>query len=221
MATGSDTALHCFSDTGRANESKAEREAERQYKKERGRCCDAITLALDRVMSWPMVWISVGDCVTLQSNYTSLQRQRQKSRQQRRVRHGNTNRDAPKQPAVLCSRSVAYTLTPKWPIQSFFSLKSTLIWSWGFFWSIPEHPVFLTTVTSVDLAMQLGLLVIWFWNIPGTASMSSLVQNPKNPTWYGVCPISLFLFTLKCCSSRLRQSKMFSLQSGYWNNRAI
>lgn len=35
MATGSDTALHCFSDTGRANESKTEREAERQYKKER------------------------------------------------------------------------------------------------------------------------------------------------------------------------------------------
>lgn len=35
MATGSDTALHCFSDTGRANESKTEREAERRYKKER------------------------------------------------------------------------------------------------------------------------------------------------------------------------------------------
>lgn len=26
MATGSDTALHCFSDTGRANESKTDRE---------------------------------------------------------------------------------------------------------------------------------------------------------------------------------------------------
>ena len=78
MATGSDTALHCFSDTGRANESKTEREAERQYKKERDRCCGTITLALARVMSWPIVSISVGGCVKLHSNYTSLQRQRQK-----------------------------------------------------------------------------------------------------------------------------------------------
>lgn len=131
MATGSDTALHCFSDTGRANESEPEREAERQYKKERGRCCDAITLALDRVMSWPIVCISVGGCVKLQSNYTSLQRQRQKSGQQSRLRHGNTantgNNVAPKQPAVHCSLSVAYTPTLKWPIQPFSSPKSTLI----------------------------------------------------------------------------------------------
>lgn len=47
MATGSDTALHCFSDTGRANESKTEREAGKQYKKERDRCYGTITLALE------------------------------------------------------------------------------------------------------------------------------------------------------------------------------
>lgn len=74
MATGSETALHCFSDTGRANESKTEREAERQYKKERDRCCATITLELEKVMSWPVVCISVGGCVKLQSNYTSLLR---------------------------------------------------------------------------------------------------------------------------------------------------
>lgn len=78
MATGSDTALHCFSDTGRANESKTEREAGRQHKKERDRCCGTTTLELGRVMSWPVVCISVGDCVKLESNYTSLRRQRQK-----------------------------------------------------------------------------------------------------------------------------------------------
>lgn len=72
MATGSDTALHCFSDTGRANESKTEREAGRQYKKERDRCYSTIALELERAMSWHIVSISVGGCVKLQSNYTSL-----------------------------------------------------------------------------------------------------------------------------------------------------
>lgn len=73
MATGSGTALHCFTDTRRANESKkTDREEEKQGRKERDRCCGTITLELERVMSWPMMCISVGGCIKPQSNYASL-----------------------------------------------------------------------------------------------------------------------------------------------------
>lgn len=164
-----------------------ERQRENTRKRETD---DAITLALDRVMSWPVLCISVGRCVKLQSNYTSLQRLGPKSRQQSGMRHGNTNCDAPTQPSVLCSRSkpILYTHTQVANLD-ILQTKSTLIWSGRFLdqgLTTPAHFVFFHNNYHLRIAILLGL-VIWFCNIPGTANMSCSLQTPF-ALWIFFCP---------------------------------